>query len=314
VIPHTRVPRIKRNVIFATTHIPLQVLYNQLTYFSNYSNSIIYYIGKTMHKLQMYKKALCSLFLVFLALVLFCSSVIIFPNQAIAAGKFTVEAKINLKKINGSDRLKVVASANGDTQVKNVTGKDLKSKSTTVSFAFNQKNGIVTVGSRDEYFACAYDLNGVTNKIKSYSCVEGNIEQPNGKNTVSLGSGRASTLSTGSFQTVNDGENATIKNPTIRVSIPLSDRKDVKDLKVVTMIDGEFNSKTIHAEKLLKESDDNTIIVPFLFDKNPEIGPIHKGDLFFACVSANELNPPEGTECEHRKTIHTGHIHNLVAR
>jgi hypothetical protein len=36
--------------------------------------------------------------------------------------------------------------------------------------------------------------------------------------------------------------------------------------------------------------------------------------MFFACVSANELNPPEGTECEHRKTSHTGHVHNLVAR
>ena len=40
VIPDTRVPRIMRNVAFATTYIPLQVLYNQLTYFSNYSNSI----------------------------------------------------------------------------------------------------------------------------------------------------------------------------------------------------------------------------------------------------------------------------------
>jgi hypothetical protein len=74
-----------------------------------------------------------------------------------APGEFTIEAKINLQKLNGADKLKVVASANGDTQLKNVTGKDLKSKSTTVSFRFNQKNDIVTVGDRDEYFACAYD-------------------------------------------------------------------------------------------------------------------------------------------------------------
>ena len=80
------------------------------------------------------------------------------------------------------------------------------------------------------------------------------------------------------------------------------------------MIRGEFNAKTIDAEKLLDESDDNTLIIPFVFDKTPEIGPIQKGDMFFACVSADELNPPEGTECEHRHTVHTGHIHNLVAR
>ena len=36
----------------------------------------------------------------------------------------------------------------------------------------------------------------------------------------------------------------------------------------------------------------------------PEVGHIQRGDLFFACVSADELNPPEGTECEHRETSH----------
>jgi hypothetical protein len=232
----------------------------------------------------------------------------------VAAGKFTVEAKINLKKLDNPNKLKVVAFANGDNKTKNVVGKDLQSGTATVSFEFNQKNDLVTVGNSDEYFACAYNLNAKTDEMKSYSCLEGDIEQPNGKNIASLGSIRASTLSTGSFQTVNDGENATIKNPTLRISIPLSDRKDVKDLKVVTMIKGEFESKTIDAEKLLKKSDDNIIIVPFVFDKSPEIGAIQKGDLFFACVSANELNPPEGTECEHREITHTGHIHNLAAR
>jgi len=266
---------------------------------------------KTMYKLQMNNKVVLSLFTVSVALVLLSSLVIVFSNQAIAAGKFTIEAKINLKKFNGSDKLKVVASANGDNKTKNVVGKDLESETATVSFEFDQKNDIVTVGSRDEYFVCAYDFNAETNAMKSYSCVEGNIENTGGKNTVNIGSGPSITLSTGSFQTVNGGE---IKNPTIRVSIPLSDRKDVKDLKVVTMIKGEFESKTIDAQKLLKESDDNTIIVPFVFDKIPEIGPIQQGDSFFACVSATELNPPEGTECEHRVTIHTGHIHNLVAR
>ena len=232
-------------------------------------------------------------------------------NKAIAAGTFTIEAKINLQNLSDVGKLKVVTSANGDTQVKNVTGNDLKSKSTTVSFRFNQKNNIVTAGSRDEFFTCAYALNANTNQMKSYSCVEGNIEQPNGKNTVNIGSGHAVTLSTGSFQAVSGTE---IKNPTLRIAIPLSDRKDVKEIKVVTMIKGEFQSKTIDAQKLLKQSKDNTIIVPFLYDKQPEIGPIQVGDLFFACVSADELNPPEGTECEHRVTIHTGHIHNLVAR
>lgn len=228
-----------------------------------------------------------------------------------AKGDFSIDAKINLQKLNDVGKLKVVASANGDTQVKNVTGNDLKSKSTTVSFRFNQKNNIVTAGDRDEYFVCAYALNAITNDMKSYSCVEGNIEQPNGKNTINIGSGPAITLSTGPFKSVNGEE---IKNPTLRIAIPLSDRKDVKDLKVVTMIKGELQSKTIDAQKLLKKSDGNTIIVPFLYDKIPEIGPIRVGDLFFTCVSADELNPPEGTECEHKLTKIIGRENNLYAR
>jgi hypothetical protein len=241
-----------------------------------------------------------------LSLFVFSSS----TYRVIAAGKFTIDARINLKKLDNPQKLKVIASANGYAQVKNVTGIDLNSKSTSVSFEFNEKNDVVNVGDRDEYFACAYALNG-TNQMESYSCVEGNIENTNGINIANIGSGERRTLSTGSFQTVDGPQ---ITNPTIRVWIPLSDRKDVKDLKVVAMIKGEFESKTINAKELLKKSEHNTIIVPFEFDKTPEIGPIQKGDLFFACVSADELNPPEGTECEHRETSHTGHIHNLVAR
>lgn len=267
--------------------------------------------GKTMQKLRIENKILSSLAFVAIGFTILSFSIFNHSNQVAAAGKFTIQPKINLKSLNNPAKLKVVASANGDNETKYLTGNDLNSNTATVSFEFNQKNDIVSVGDRDEYFVCAYALNGGTNEMESYSCVEGNIEQPNGKNKVSIGSGHEITLSTGPFKDVNGGE---IDNPTIRVSIPLSDRKDVKDLKVVTMIKGEINSKTIDAEKLLKDSDKNTIIVLFPFDKNPEIGPIREGDMFFACVSANELNPPEGTECEHRVTSHTEHLHNLVAR
>jgi hypothetical protein len=247
---------------------------------------------------------------ILLTLIATIGLALVIPSVS-AKGDFSIDAKINTQKLNAADKLKVVASANGDTQVKNVTGKELKSKTTSVSFRFNQKNGIVTVGKRDEYFVCAYALNTNTNKMKSYACVEGNMEQPNGKNIINIGSGSRNTLSTGSFQTVKGKE---VKDVTLRIGIPLSDRKeDVKDLKVVTMIKGELKSKTIDAQKLLKKSDHNTLFLPFHFNKNPDIGPIRVGDLFFACVSADELNPPEGTECEHRE-MHTGHIHNLLAR
>lgn len=232
-------------------------------------------------------------------------------NHIFAIKNFSIEAKIDLNSLDYPDKLKVVASANGEIDTKYLTDIDLNSDTASISFKFEEKNDIVTVGSRDEYFVCAYALDPVTNQMQSYSCVEGNIDKSDGKNKISIGSGAKKTLSTGSFQTVSGGE---IINPTINVKIPLSDRKDVKQLQVVTMIKGEFQSRTINAQELLEKSKDNTIILPIVFDKVPTIGPIQQGDMFFACVSANELNPPEGTECEHRVTSHTFQVHNIVAR
>jgi hypothetical protein len=265
-----------------------------------------------MYKFQVNNKVLFSLFFVSVALVLFSSSVIVFPNQAIAAGKFTINPKINLKKLNNPQKLQVVAYSTGQNKTKYLTGNDLNSNTATVTFQFNQKNDLVTAVHSDEYFVCAYDLNPQTNEMKSYSCIEGNLENPSGKNRVDIGSGPVVTLSTGPFKPVNGAE---IKNPTIVVWIKnLAGKKHLKDIKAVAMIKGEFKSKIIDARKMLEKSKDNIIKVPLLFDKTPEIGPIRMGDLFFACVSANVLKPVEGTECEHRVTQHTGHIHNIVAR
>ncbi|TLX84406.1 MAG: hypothetical protein E6L04_07010 [Thaumarchaeota archaeon] len=268
-----------------------------------------------MYKLQVNNKVLFSLFFVSVTLILFSSSVILFANKAIAAGKFTIDPKIDLKKLNNPQKLKVVAYSTGQNKTKYLTGNDLNSNTATVSFQFNQKNDLVTAGHSDEYFVCAYDLNPQTNDMKSYSCIEGNLENPSGKNRVNIGSGPVVTLSTGPFKPVNGGPNEIIKNPTIVVWIEnLAGKKDLKDIQAVAMIKGEFKSKIIDARKMLEKSKDNIIRVPLLFDKIPEIGPIKKGDFLFACVSANVLNPTEGTECEHRETIHTGNIHNIVAR
>jgi hypothetical protein len=236
-----------------------------------------------------------------------------FSNQVVVgAGKFTIEPKINIKKLNNPEKLKVVAYSNGQNKTKYLTGNDLKSNTATVSFQFNQKNNLVTAVHRDEYAVCAYDLNAQTNKMKSYSCIEGNLENPNGKNPVNIGSGPVVTLSTGPFKPVNGAE---IKNPTIVVWIEnLAGKKNLKDIKAVAMIKGEFRSKIIDAQKLLEKSKDKIIKVPLDFDKTPKIGPIRVGDYFFACVSANVLKPVEGNECEHRIASHTGHIHNIVAR
>jgi hypothetical protein len=261
--------------------------------------------------MQVNNKVMFSLFFVFVILLIF-SSVIVFPNRAIAAGKYTIDAKINLKNLNNPQKLKVVAYSNGENKTKYLTGNDLNLGTVIVPFQFNQKNDLVTAGHNDEYFVCAYDVNAQTNEMKSYSCIEGNLENPNGKNPVNIGSGPVITLSTGPFKPVNGAE---IKNPTIVVWLEnLAGKKDLKNIGVVAMIKGEFKYRVIDARKLLQESKDHIIRVPLPFNKDPEIGPIRVGDMLFGCVSANVLNPTEGTECEHRETSHTGHLHNIIAR
>ena len=88
------------------------------------------------------------------------------------------------------------------------------------------------------------------------------------------------------------------------------------------MINGEFQSKIIDEDRtkaIISDPEGTSgkrIGVMFTFDRNTDIGNIQLGDEFFACVSANALNPPSGTACEHRhvksfdepNVLATGHI------
>ena len=256
------------------------------------------------------KKILVSSFIFISINILVISS----SNYAIAAENFTIIANIDLTSIPNPEKLKVLAFANGESAVKYIENlNNVKSKSISVPFTFEKTNDFVTVGTRDEYAVCAYDLN-VTNEMKSYACMEGNIEQPDGKNIANIGTGTRQTLSSGTFQPVEFGGQPDTKNVKINILVPLSDRKNVENIKVVAMDKGELISKSVNAGELLRNSTGDTIKFAFDFDRETGIGQIQKGDYFFACVSANELNPPEGTECEHKLTKVIGRENNLYAR
>jgi hypothetical protein len=207
-------------------------------------------------------------------------------QQVFAAKQFTVESNT---KIVSSDpvKLKLLASANGDTKAKK-TGviTDPSSGMISVPFSFKKKNDIVTAGFHDEYFVCGYILNAKTGTMLSYICNEGDLQNPDGINSASLEL----------FQAVPHGKNSDAKDVKINVSIPLTDKTNVHKIKVITMVRGEFQSKVVDA----KDANGKTLSVMFTFDRDTDIGKIQEGDQFFACVSANELNPPEGTECEKR--------------
>jgi hypothetical protein len=120
----------------------------------------------------------------------------------------------------------------------------------------------------------------------SYICNEGDLQNPDGINSATLEL----------FQAVPQGKSSDAKEVKINVLIPLTDKTNVHKIKVITMVRGEFQSKVVDA----KDANGKTLSVMFTFDRDTDIGKIQEGDQFFACVSANELNPPEGTECEKR--------------
>jgi hypothetical protein len=155
-----------------------------------------------------------------------------------AADEFIIEAKINLTKLLDTEKLKIIAFANGEFDIKFIDNiQDMKSKSISVPFTFQMTNTIVTVGNNDEYFVCAYAIKTKTGLMKSYSCYEGDIESKDGKNTAKLDS----------FQRVEEDGDFDAKDVIINILVPLSDRKNVENIKVVAMDKGEFQSKEINA-------------------------------------------------------------------
>jgi len=84
---------------------------------------------------------------------------------------------INLENIEKEGFIKVVAFINGEDFIKEIPLNNLKetTKSLKVKFEMNKENDIVTAGSPDELFVCAYHVNE-TNNMNNASTVQQNSE------------------------------------------------------------------------------------------------------------------------------------------
>ena len=101
----------------------------------------------------------------------------------------------------------------------------------------------------------------------------------------------------------------------IKILAPLADKRDTEKLKIAAMVKGQIQSIVIEdVQAELAKTKDNTIKRTFTFDRNTDIGQIQMGDRYHACVSSDDLRPPEGTECEKRLIKHFGISNTLPAR
>lgn len=219
-----------------------------------------------------------------------------------AADQFTLDTNTTIKKVNDPIQYKLIASANGLTRTK-ITGLINNPSNGTINIPVTfstVNNDIVTNGYHNEYFACGYIISSKTGLATKYKCNEGDLVDANGNNPVPLEDFRAMAKDSGSGA----------KSVEIKIQVPLKDRPDVDLLKVVAMVRGEFKSKVINAE----DANGKTVSHTFTFDRNTGIGPIQVGDLYFACVAGDELNPPEGNECEFHKVKTLTGTNTLKAR
>jgi hypothetical protein len=85
-------------------------------------------------------------------------------------------------------------------------------------------------------------------------------------------------------------------------------------MNVVGMIKGEYQIKTINVQDELNTGIKNEqIVVPFIFDRQTELGPIQPGDMFFGCATSNEF-PDQNSDCEKRILKNLNGLNSICAR
>jgi hypothetical protein len=235
----------------------------------------------------------------------------------------TIKTKINLNNIdikNPHDRLKIVGYLNGEGQTTYVDLKEnknkinLKDNSLTIELKFNKSNDISQVMFDDEYYVCAYliddNLNAsTTSNLSLYDCDEGNIGLTSTeKDTVKLfytlkKFSESNILYKTTSQSSASSTKETPKEVQLRIDVPIYDNKKINDMYVVAMIKGEYQIKKIDAQNEIKKGDKKSnserLSIPFTFNRNAEVGPIERGDMFFGCVTSDEF-PDQNSDCEKR--------------
>jgi len=248
---------------------------------------------------------------------------------------FTLNIKMNLNNIQlkNGDKIKIVAYLNGETEIRYIDPQKEKNQITgnflTVEMKFNKTNEIISSIGQDEYFVCAYVLNngnGQTilsnNRNASaitYDCDEGQTVEGKDVSMGRLFNTMKKFQKTLELSQIAQKSNQSSGDVKITVITPIYDQTDVELLNVIAMVKGEYQVKTVNIENELKKagdkSDESYIIkVPFTFDRNTELGTIEKGDIFFGCASAEELGPPQMTECEKKYIKDFDKPNNIVTR
>jgi hypothetical protein len=254
-----------------------------------------------------------------------------------------VISNINLQNIEKTGFLRVVGFINAQQFSKDIPLSDIgnSKQKLSVKFIADRENEIVNAKSPDEFFVCAYHIKNKQDSIHHFDCNEGDIKSTTGPTKASLFKPLSQVYQKSidyynfygknkitSFTSLNNGtigSNATAspnadinltnqEKVKVKVIVPLEDKKDTKKIKVMAMLKGQIQSEVVDVQKEFDKIGGYTIERVFFFDRDTDIGKIHPGDRFHACVSGEGLRPPEGTECEKRIIKDLDKVNSLAAR
>ena len=247
--------------------------------------------------------------------------------------KLVVKTRIQINNLDleNTKFIRVIGFINGQEAKEDIpiSSMDKTKKTLTVDLKVDKDNGIVEVDTPDEFFVCAYQVSEVVHDYNSFTerfdCNESdlvNSDEPTVINLFREGSQVYSSsqavyqaslnTDSSSGSSASNNSNNEVK---IKIYAPLSDKKDTEKLIIGAMIKGQIQSEVIEdVQEELDKSKDDTISRTFTFDRNTDIGPIQIGDRYHACVASDDLDPPEGSECEKRIVKNLNKVSGLYAR
>ena len=240
---------------------------------------------------------------------------------------------INLANIEKTGFIRLVAYINGQSFKEDIPLSELDMSTNKLNVKLNVMKdiGFITLDTPDEFFACAYhvkDLNKEKNSILYFDCNEGDVQSADGTNTIRLFKPSSMVYSDSKalydqqqqvqaqVQGIGQQDNKKDDKVLLKIISPLADRKNTKELKIAVAIRGQIQTEKINdvQSELDKSKDGSTITRTFTFDRKTDLGNIQIGDRFHACVSSDDLNPPEGQECEKRLVKKFNSPNSLPAR
>ena len=191
------------------------------------------------------------------------------------------------------------------------------SGNTTIARLFNAKS--LVYDKTQSY----YDMHSKSKKIISFATLANETmlnssisdnQKTNANLTANNTNVKQYNTKTSNIQYNSDDDDIS-KPVKVKILVPLEDRKDAKKIKIIAMLKGQFKSEIINdVQKEFDKKGKYTISRTFAFDRNTDMGPIQVGDRFHACVIGEDLNPPEGSECEKKLIKHFDKANSLAVR